>query len=312
MVIGSIDETGAIALYNGLTTQTIGVDKAFDPLTITKPFVLVMVSHGLPTSLNHDDDAEAWANRRTVADWFRNFANMIDGGRADDEANEIHQTWSDSVATLATAIGVDPKSFDWSPRETTEETVGGIVGNIIERYKEQRGMTTPFVAAARKVVDDGEGLLRAIEHLTVENRAARDEFAQTLATFIKEIRFAQGVGYLVKEWKEMNQLDADMYREAAARMIQHATKFILSVIGGDVRKEIVKIANDERHSDMERDYKQRLDLLEKMTGFSLNEYQRASDGWLLSLSDGTTTRTIRIKDDESFVHTQDKRESSDE
>jgi hypothetical protein len=52
---------------------------------------------------------------------------------AGDEADEVHQLWSDAVADLCNKIGVDPKSFDWSPRDTDEETISGIVGNIIDR-----------------------------------------------------------------------------------------------------------------------------------------------------------------------------------
>lgn len=51
-----------------------------------------------------------------------------------DEAEEVHDIWLNAVAGLCSTIGVDPKSFGWDACETTEETVGNIVGKIDERF----------------------------------------------------------------------------------------------------------------------------------------------------------------------------------
>jgi hypothetical protein len=53
----------------------------------------------------------------------------------EEAADEVHKVWMDAVADLCVKIGVDPKSFDWSPGETTEETVGNIVGKIADRFQ---------------------------------------------------------------------------------------------------------------------------------------------------------------------------------
>lgn len=80
--------------------------------------------------------------------------------KQDLEADEVHQIWMDAVAGLCESIGVDPKSFDWGPAETTEETVGNIIGNITERRADVVG----------KLVEALKGLCHRMEVDELVNR----------------------------------------------------------------------------------------------------------------------------------------------
>lgn len=85
----------------------------------------------------------------------------------EEHAERIHQLWSDHFADHLKAIGIDPKSFDWSPRETEEETIGGIFGKVLDR----------IAAMSEKQVRDVKALTELPDRYLQENTSLRQQLS---------------------------------------------------------------------------------------------------------------------------------------
>ena len=76
----------------------------------------------------------------------------------DEDADEVYRLWSDGLAEVISEAGLKVSAIDWDPRETTEETISGILGGIREQLtqlREQLAEAKKFKAFVHERLDKG-------------------------------------------------------------------------------------------------------------------------------------------------------------